>query len=565
MLKKLSIRHFAIIDTLDLEFEEGLNILSGETGAGKSIILQALGLLLGGRGYSDLIRSGEEECEVAAEFDVSTQSEIPSRVSKTVSSSDRSLKIRRILNRSGKGKVWVNEQASTVGELQELGEFLMDLVSQHESQNLLSEDMPRSYLDGFGGHETLLQTYREVYERYLSLSHELKTLEAKAKEAREKEDLYRFQLREIAEANLKPQEEEELLQERKILSHASKISETVNAVEGLLYSANDSVTELLGKAGSALSRISGIDPDLDREAEQIKSRALELEEISRFFQSYLNRVDFDPDRLTQLENRLDTLAGLKKKYGGSVEAVLEKAEELEKMIGLIDRFDESAEALKKQFQEIEKDLTLKAQKLTQARKKAGGELARAMEKELASLAMAKTRFEVRVRQRLEEAAFSPTGVDEIQFYIAPNVGEEPKPLNLIASGGELSRILLALKGVLRSPDSALTYVFDEVDTGIGGAVAEVVGQKLKRLAEVAQVVCITHLPQIAACADAHYQIAKHEKKQRVVTEVRRLEGEEREEEIARMLAGVKITEKARLHARELMGQWKKNNSKTVGA
>jgi DNA repair protein RecN (Recombination protein N) len=541
MLKKLSIRHFAIIDELDLEFQGGFNILSGETGAGKSIIIQAIGLILGERGYSDLIRSGEDECEVVAEFERKEGPQV----------------IRRVLQRSGKGKVWVDQETRTVGDLQMLGRSLIELVSQHESQNLLADQMPQVFLDAFGKHEKILQDYRQVYQAYLSIRSERDNLEAKAKEALEKEDLYRFQLQEIREAALKKDEETELGKERNILTHSAKISETVGTVETLLYSGNDSVTELLGRAESSLSRISGIDPEIDQKTAALDSLVAELAELSRFFQTYLSRLEFDPQRLEQIEERLDQISKLKKKHGGDLEAIFHKAEELEKAIGLLDHFDEVLKEIVSKYEQAEKTVAKKASDLTSLRKKAARELSQSMEKELGSLAMGKTKFEVRIgplRQDSLSSKFGPGGADQVEFFISPNVGEEPKPLALIASGGELSRILLALKGILRSPDSAKTYIFDEVDSGIGGATAEVVGQKLKALSQNAQVICITHLPQIAACADAHYQIVKQEKKERVTTRVRRLMGEEREEEIARMLAGVKVTEKARSHARELIGQ-----------
>jgi len=541
MLKKLSIRHFAIIDELDLELKQGLNILSGETGAGKSIILQALGLILGGRGYSDLIRSGEEECEVSAVFE----------------SGGRTLSLRRVLSRNGKGRAWVDGEPATVAALEERSRGRVDLVSQHESQSLLSEEMPRMTLDEFGGHAALLQDYRAAYEEYLSALGARKALQTKAMEAKEREDLYRFQLREIQEADLKIGEEEGLLQDKKILAHAAKIREAVASVEGLLYSGNDSVIELAGRAQAALGKISGIDPSVDVQAKELESKALELEEISRFFQNYLNRIDFDPERLTHLEDRLDTLSRLKKKFSSTVEGLLEKQEELQKTLKLLDHFDEALQEAEENFSKAKGALQKKADALTRARKKAAMTLSGTMEKELFSLAMGKTRFEAKVEGAEGgapgETAFTAAGVDQVRFFIAPNAGEDLKPLSLIASGGELSRILLALKGTGRS-SAPFTYVFDEVDAGIGGGVAEVVGRKLKALSQASQVICITHLPQIAAFADAHYRIAKQEKERRVVTSVTLLKSEEREEEIARMLAGVKITEKARLHARELMSQ-----------
>src|SRR4029453_6986986 len=360
MLKKLSIRHFAIIDELDLELKEGLNILSGETGAGKSIILQALSLILGGRGYSDLIRSGEDECEVSAVFE----------------SQGRSLSLKRVLSRAGKGRAWVDGESATVSALEERSRGRVDLVSQHESQSLLLEDMPRLTLDEFGGHQDLLQDYRSSYEGYLSALGERKALQGKALEAREREDLYRFQLREIQEAELKVGEEESLLQDKKILAHAGKIREAVALAEGLLYSGSDSVTEQTGRALSALSKISGIDPAVDAQAKELESKALEFDEIARFFQNYSNRIDFDPERLTQLEDRLDRISRLKKKFSTTVEGLLEKQEELEKTLKLLDHFDEALQEAEEKFSQAKNALQKKAGALTQARKKAAAALSK---------------------------------------------------------------------------------------------------------------------------------------------------------------------------------------------
>ncbi len=554
MLQSLSIRHFAIIDTLDLEFQKGLNILSGETGAGKSIIMQALNLILGGRAYADLIRSGHEECEVAAQFDISELPALQGLLKKQDYPADDTLLIRRVISRSGKGRIWLNDKASTANLLQEIGKFLIDLVSQNESQKLFSEDMPRIYLDQFADHLKILSDYQAGYHEYLETKSELSRVENQMKEAREREDLYRFQLQEIQAASLKAGEEEALLQDRKILANASKIIENLSGAESMLYSANDSATELVGKSQNLISKFADLDPRLEEESKKLSQVCDSLDEVSRFLQNYLQKIDFDPNRLEQMEERLDVIASLKKKYGGSVEAVLEKEVELSSKVGLLENQDEVMEALKKKLSECQKNLLDRGHRLRSSRVEAARKLSKLLEKELALLAMPSAKFEVRVLPLKSEGeeVFSPSGLDEIIFYISPNKGEEMKPMNLIVSGGELSRILLALKSVTRDPDSAATFVFDEVDAGIGGAVAEGVGKKLKKLAAEAQVLCITHLPQIAACGDVHYQISKVEKKERTSTQVKQLDETERVDEIARMLAGVKITDKALSHAKELI-------------
>ncbi len=555
MLESLSIRNFAIIETLDLEFEKGLNILSGETGAGKSIILQALALIMGARAYSDLIRSGYEECEVKAVFDVKELPELQELLKIQDYESDDKLLIRRMISRSGKGRVWVNNKIATANLLQEMAQYLIDLVSQHESQQLFSEEMPRVYVDRFAENEDLLKAYQEKYQEYLKVKSELSRVKLQTREAQEREDLYRFQLQEIQAAELQKNEDEDLLLERKLLANASKITEGLSNVDALLYSGSGSAMEAVGKSQGILNRFAEIDPVLSEEGSKLAQVCDVLDEASRFIQQYLKKIDFDPNRLAQMETRLDLINSLKKKYGGSLTAVLEKEAELATKVGLLENQSQIIEELQIQESHAQAEALKKAKALSASRIEAAKKLAKVLEKELASLAMPNAKFEIRIQSlpvEKGEVAFSNFGIDEISFYISPNKGEELKLMNLIVSGGELSRILLALKSITRDPSSSAVFVFDEVDAGIGGAVAEGVGKKLKKLAQSSQVICITHLPQIAACGDVHYQISKVEKKDRTSTQVRRLEESERIDEIARMLAGVKVTDKALSHARELL-------------
>ncbi len=548
MLQHLSVRNLAIIDQLDIEFQKGLNILSGETGAGKSILVQALELIYGERATSDLIRSGEEECEVTAVFDLAKTSEVSGFLAERGYSLEEILILRRVFNRSGRSKVYLNDRPATVALLVDLQKYLLEIVGQHASQELLIEEMPRSFLDSFGKGELVIQNYQTTYQIYFQLLSDLKKLESEANESKSREDFFQFQLKEISEAELKVGEEEELLQEKKVLNHFSKIHEAVTTAESALYSSSHSVIELLGKTEIAFQKIAGIDPTLDEKAVSIRSVSFEIEEVSRFFQTYLQKNSFDPERLNLIENRLEEISRLKKKYGGSVESVLEKQIELQKQVTLLENFEESLKDYHQKIEVAKKELQKAANSLTQIRKKNAKRLASEMQQELESLSMNQARFEVRINPLKD---FSLHGFDQIDFYISTNKGEEPKPLMQIASGGELSRIYLALKSVLKK-NAVSSYLFDEVDTGIGGAVAEQVGAKLKALSENSQVICITHLPQIAAFADAHFQIRKIEKKERMITQVRFLEIEERIQEIARMFAGSHITEKALSQAKEMI-------------
>ncbi len=546
MLKSLSIQNFAIIDSLHLEFEEGFNVLSGETGAGKSILVQALGLILGDRAYSELIRTGAEECEVQAIFQISTEAELPAWLSANLKNKGRILDIKRVIQSNGKGKVWINQEPASVASLQELSKSLMEIVSQHESQSFREEGTALSYLDEFGGHGLLLREYQRCFENYRQAQEKLKNVEAQIRQTREREDFYRFQLNEISQAALKEGEEENLAQEKNILAHAGKLSETLHLLEGLLYSANDSAIELLGRGQNLFEKIEAIDSRLSERKSQLLGISSEIDDFSRFLQDYARKIEFDPNRLDEIESRLDLLHSLQKKYSRNIPELLEWQKTLEEQLGALEDQDLQIEELRKASREAQEELLLEAEKLTQARKITGKKLAQSLSKELGLLSMPKTRFEVRFE--IQEPQL--LGLDQISFWISPNSGEELKPLEKIASGGELSRILLALKSIQASQTKA--YLFDEVDTGIGGAVAEAVGNKLKKISESSQVICITHLPQVASLADVHYRISKSEKKGRINTQIDRLDEEGREEEIARMLAGLKITEQARMNAREML-------------
>jgi len=546
MLKSLSIQNFAIIDSLHLEFEEGFNVLSGETGAGKSILVQALGLILGDRAYSELIRTGAEECEVHATFQTSRSAKLPDWLNVDLKDKEWQLSIKRVIQNNGKGKVWINQESASVASLQELAQCLMEIVGQNESQSFREEGAAQNYLDEFGNHGLVLREYQRCFENYRQAQEKLRNAETQIRQTREREDFYRFQLNEIAQAALKEDEEESLAQEKNILAHAGKLSETLHLLEGLLYSANDSAIELLGRGQNLFEKIEAIDSRLSMRKSQLQGIVSEVDDFSRFLQDYARKIDFDPQRLDEIESRLELLHSLQKKYSRDVTQLLEWQKTLEVQLGSLEDQDLQIEELRKVAGAAHEELLLEAEKLTQARKVSGKKLSQSLSKELELLSMPKTRFEVRFE--VQEPGL--LGADQISFWMSPNSGEELKPLEKIASGGELSRILLALKSIQVSQVKA--YLFDEVDTGIGGAVAEAVGNKLKKISESSQVICITHLPQVASLADVHYRILKSEKKGRVNTQIKRLDEEGREEEIARMLAGVKITEQARMNAREML-------------
>jgi DNA repair protein RecN (Recombination protein N) len=552
MLQELRIKHFAIIDEVDLSFSKGFNVLTGETGAGKSIILNAVHLLLGDRASEDLIRSSEEEASVEAYFELSGSRGAWQKVYEKHSSreepEEKSLLIRRILSRSGRGKVFLNGSLATLGMLSEVSEELLSICGQHEHQTLQRPDTHIDLLDEFGGLMSLRKEFEEAYEAFSSLQEEIRRVRAEKERRTKERDLMVFQSREIEASGLRPGEEEVLKEERRILLHAEKLMNFSSASEESLY----------GEEGSALSRVQSIlrkgkdietiDPSLGPLLKNLEAITIQMEEAALGLREYSRKVEINPQRLEEVENRLEEIDRLKRKYGATVEEVLRFKQSLEESLGSFLSDDEKLAHLEGELEPLEKKVDGLAETLSASRKKAAGELKKAIEKELGTLGMKRTAFEV----NLEEIPLSAQGRDRVEFFLSPNVGEPAKPLARIASGGELSRIMLAMKRILAKVGGRQVLIFDEVDSGIGGAMAEVVGRKLKELSRQHQVICVTHLPQIASFAETHHSVKKEVKGGRTVTVVDRLEEGDAVEEIARMLGGVKVTEKTRAHAREMM-------------
>lgn len=545
MFQSLHIRNFALIENMTIEFGPGLNILSGETGAGKSIIVQALELLLGGRGSVDLIREGDEEAEVVGLF--SRGSDVDE------------LTIRRVLTRTGKHKTFINDRPAILSTLEALGQELVDLASQHEHQVLLQPSEHLKLLDSFGGLEALA-AYRQVYDQFRKVREELAGLEAKIRQTKQQEDFLRFQLREIVSANLKEGEEEALQSERARSKNGVRLGQIVSQAEDIVYSGEGAVEERLAVVLRELELGVTLDPSLEPTLVQLGEVACQLREASQQLQKYQGTLSCDPERLQEVEDRLALLSQLKRKYGGDIAQALQRRDELEQALGLLDNFDEENKRLIAEVSRLGGELVRKAKVLHKKRGEGAEQLAAQVVKELKQLGMKESHFQVAFQPltdglEYERHFYQEGGDSAAEFLLAPNPGEGLHPLARIASGGELSRILLAIKKVMgnRSGKTApSTYVFDEVDSGVGGGIAEVVGKNLSEMAVRHQVLCVTHLPQVACFGDHHFVIAKRIEKGRTKTCVERLGGKEREEEIARMLAGLQVTEKARAHAREMI-------------
>jgi DNA repair protein RecN (Recombination protein N) len=561
MLKELNIKNFAIIDQLRVEFGPGLNVFTGETGAGKSIVVDALNLALGERASTDLVRTGALEAVVEAAFELNSHG--PAAVRRILeeqgieAAPGEDIIVRRVISAAGKSKVYVNGSLTNLNTLAGIGALLADIHGQHEHQSLLSIDRQMDMLDSFGGLMGKREAFSGLYRRLHELRRQLGELEAGEREKAQREDLLRFQVNEIEASRLKEGEDEELAREQQVLANAEKLAGLAAAADQALYSAEGSALADMKRAIANVRDIAAIDGSLAPVLELLESGRAQIEESAREIASYADGVEFDPRRLEEIGDRLDLIQKLKKKYGGAIPEIIvfgaKAAAELEK----IERSGEESERLRREIAAMRTEITAKAKELTKQRGSAAGELEKKVEAELGHLGMKKTAFVVKIVQEpgddtADGLRAGPRGADTVEFLISPNPGEEPRPLAKIASGGELSRIMLALKTILIEGDPIPTLVFDEVDAGIGGAVAEEVGRKLKRIAGRRQVFCITHLPQIACMASSHYGVAKAVRKDRTSTEVRLLERAERVDEIARMLGGRTITDATIRHAEEMI-------------
>ncbi|MDZ4383755.1 MAG: DNA repair protein RecN, partial [Thermodesulfovibrionia bacterium] len=532
---------------------------TGETGAGKSIIIDALCLALGERASTEVIRSGEKEAVVEAFFD------IPPKLLN--SSSRRFLQdlginiengiiLKRILSAQGKNRAYINDSMVNVQTLSEISKGIIDVHGQYEYQSLLSPDNQLDMLDAYGGLLIERQEFTAIYETQTSLKQQIAELMQKEKERAQRLDILGFQVNEIETADLKTGEEKELSEEVKILSSASLLTELANQAYESLYSSDSACLTNLSKILNSLKEISNIDV---RAADAVKSaeEAIPLlEETAYFLRDYKDSLNFNPERLEEIQTRLELIKGLKKKYGGNIQEVLDYREKGLRELDELQHSEEKLETLNAELKKLKNILTEKAQHLSKQRKVVAKKIEQQVVSELSSLSMPDTRFSIQITQEAgdettDDFKANSKGIDKIEYLISPNIGEELKPLSKIASGGELSRVMLALKGILAKGDKIPVLIFDEIDAGIGGRAAETVGQKLKSLSASHQIICITHLPQIASYADSHLKIEKKIKAKRTTVEVRKIEKDERTVEIARMLSG-DSSEVSIKHAKEML-------------
>jgi len=561
MLAELVIQNFAIIDALEISFHPGLNVLSGETGAGKSIIVGALSLLLGDRASAEMIRTSAEAAVVEAVFQVRDNGELLKRLSEMGLAQAEDLVIRRSVSRSGKNRIHINGHPVSLSMLSSVGECLVDICSQHEHQVLVNPERHLDLLDAFAGLGEEREAFAALFDEFQAVGTRLRDLEALRRQRLEREEWLRFAIREIREADLIPGEEAALRNERQVLGNVRKLQELAGQAHESLQGRDGAVLDSLRSVLADVREIRRVDEGFGLSADELESLYYSLEEAARTLRSYRDGLAVDPERLEAIEERLEVLRRLKRKYGTDESAVLGRAEEMERELDRVSRVEEEAEQLSREADRLRGVLEERADALSVSRRRAAGGLESSLEEEIRSLRMDPARFEIFFRppEDPEERLLGRRGRDDVEFLLSTNVGEEPKPLHRIASGGELSRIILAMKKVLARGGSVGTIVFDEVDSGIGGATAEVVGERIRDVAGRHQVLCITHLPQIACFAQRHFRVSKALAEERTTSRVEVLSDGERLEEVARMLGGVRITGKTRAHAREMLDRAHRRN------
>ena len=550
MLRFLRIQRLAVIDALEVEFDPGLNVLTGETGAGKSILVEAVGLLLGSRASGDLVRTGEDLATIEAIFE----------------SGGEELLVRREITAQGRSRALINGALATAGALKELSSRLIELHGQHEHQTLLDPSTHLAALDAFGDLDGLLAPTAAAFDTMRSSAEELGRVRRRAAERGARQELAAFQLAELDRAAVRPGEDEELAATRQVLASAERVERLCAESYASLYERDGAVLAELSGVWRRVADLAALDPGFQPYLDARDGIKAQLEDLAFFLRRYAENVDASPARLQQVEERLALVERLKRKYGPGLEDVIAKRDMLRRELSELEHGDERTGVLERAHAEARDRYLEAAGVVSKARRRAAGAFARTLESALAELAMERTRFEVRFAQgSLAEADWTAHGIDQAEFFVSPNPGEDLRPLARIASGGELSRIMLAIKTMTamsrhgfsdaagRPPGTAAPgLIFDEVDAGIGGHVADVVGQKLRALGSAFQVLCITHLPQIAAYADTHFQIEKRVEAGRTRASVVRLDRGARVEEISRMLGGAGITAGIRASAREML-------------
>lgn len=561
MIKSLEIKDYALIEHIQIEFFPGLNIITGETGAGKSILIDAMGLLLGDRASSEVVRKGATKSFVEGIFDVSDNTKVKSILDENEIDFHNELIIRREISQKGNNRCFVNDSPVSLNVIKELGDILVDLHGQHEHQSLLRTETHIDFLDNYSNNQSILKEYQIVYSKIKSKEKELKDLLAKEQSIKEKKEIYQFQLNEIESVNPQPNEDENINNELNILENSEKLLQLSEEIYNLLYESDNSVLDQLAEVKNKLSQLIKIDSSLSELESEFDSVSISLKEISSSIRKYRNQISIEPEEVEAKRERLNLINLLKKKYGLSIENVLAYKEKISKEIALAENFSDEINKIKKEIFLLKETLYEIANKLSTNRKKNSTKVESEVKSVLKNLGINSPSFEIRFsavesddffEKDKSKIGYNIKGIDNVEFFISTNPGEDLKPLIKVASGGEISRIMLALKTALAKNDKLPLLVFDEIDTGISGRVAQKVGQALLDLAKYHQIIAITHLPQIAAFAEHHFVVEKIQSDDRSVSQIKYLSGEERIFEIAKLLSGELVTQTSLESARQLI-------------
>ncbi|WP_062532379.1 DNA repair protein RecN [Jeotgalibaca dankookensis] len=558
MLQELSIKNFAIIDTLQISFEQGMTVLTGETGAGKSIIIDAVGLLAGGRGSADFIRHGEDKTVIQGLFQMPESSQLASLMEEYgISYEPDQILLQRELSSSGKNVARVNGTIVTVSVLREIAAHLIDIHGQNEHQELMNPTKHLDLLDQFGDSELgrLIASYQDTYQTFIGVKQERDRLLLDEQQNIQRIDLLTFQISEIEGANLQNDAEEEaLIEERNLLANYQRILQGLTTLYNALEGEDGNGLDQIGVGLGAIERIESLSPTYQDLTKRISEAYFQLQDVATTVRDEIDEMTYDEARLNEIEVRLELLKQLKRKYGSSIEEIKDYYEKISLELDMISNKESYLEKLATRYEAAEIDLYAKGRQLKTKRQKIAHNLETEIQEQLKALYMEKATFYVVFE---EEEVIHPDGLNAVEFYIAPNVGEPPKPLAKIASGGELSRMMLAMKAIFTQNQEITSIIFDEVDTGVSGRVAQAIANKIHLVSEHSQVLCITHLPQVAAIADNHFYIEKDVVEERTFTHVFKIVGKKRTNEVARMLAGTEITELSLAHAEELLDLAKK--------
>jgi DNA repair protein RecN (Recombination protein N) len=565
MIKSLYIKDFALIDELEVSFEEGLNILTGQTGAGKSIIVGALNMILGERADTEVIRQGAGKAIAEAIIEIGEYKEVNQLLEENAVEKRSELILRREIRSSG-SRGFINDTPVNISVLRQVGNYLVDLHGQHDHQMLLKEENHRGVIDGFAEVQRPLKVYRESYQEMVELRKELRELQKRERELQEKVELYQFQVEELEDAELDPEEEDKLEEEIHLLDNAEELDQKAGAIVEMGDHNEINVMELLNQIKLHLEDIARIEPEFESYLEEISSARISIRETVQFAERYRSKIEFNASRLEKLRKRQNQLNSLQKKYHRSIPELIEYLHEIKKELSLAENFDLEIEKLEEKINDQADLLAEKAKELHKVREKVGEQLSKQIEDELSKLGIPHANFEVRVDWMVTSESqgwitvegrpveCTEHGCDEVRLYISTNKGEEPKPLAKIASGGEISRVMLALKSIIAREQSLPVMIFDEIDTGISGEISEKVGRTMRRLSERCQIIAITHQPQIASQAHKHYKVQKVEHDGRTVSRIIPLDENEHVTEVATLMSGEDITDAALESAQELINR-----------